>query len=455
MRKNNIGSIILAAGMGTRMKSACHKVLHPIGGLPLISHVLGSLDKLDIEKRVIVVGAERQQVIEAVGEADFVIQEPQLGTGHAVMAAGEAFSGFKGDILILYGDVPMVRAQTMQALLEARAQSSDGGPAVALAVLGFRPQDTASYGRMILNKDGDLDSIVEYKDASQTERAVELCNSGIMAVDGSLLFDLLAQISDDNANNEYYLTDIVAAARNSGFRVAVTEASEEEVMGVNSRADLAQAEAIFQARKRAEAMAGGASLTNPQSVYFSYDTKLGSDVSIEPNVFFGRGVNIGDNVSILAFSHLEGTTVASGASVGPFARLRQGTELGENVKIGNFVETKKAVIGEGAKISHLSYIGDANIGKMSNIGAGTITCNYDGFNKHLTDIGEGAFIGSNTSLVAPVKIGDGAIVGAGSTVTQDVEDNALAVERSEQKEVTGWATKYRDRQIKEKSKKGA
>ena len=293
------------------------------------------------------------------------------------------------------------------------------------------------------------------KDASAAQRSIELCNSGIMVVDGEQLFTLLDQISDNNANNEYYLTDIVAVARNSGLRIAVVEASEAEVMGINSRAELAQAEAIFQNRKRQKAMAEGASLLEPQSVFFSHDTKLGKDVTIAPNVFFGPGVDIGDNVSIHAFSHLEGATIASGSSIGPFARLRPGAKLNEGVKVGNFVEIKRSVLGKGTKVSHLSYIGDASIGNMVNIGAGTITCNYDGFTKHSTDIGEGAFIGSNTSLIAPVKIGDGAIIGAGSTVTKNVEANALAVERSEQKQVTGWAAKFRDRQLKSKSKKGA
>ncbi len=454
MNRCNIGAIILAAGMGTRMKSARHKVLHEVGGLPLISHVLETLDELDIEKRVIVVGAERQQIIDAVGGAEFAVQEPQLGTGHAVMAARDAFDGFSGDVLILYGDVPMVQAETMRALIDARVDSSSTTKP-AIAVLGFRPEDSAAYGRMVTTKDGDLDAIVEFKDASAAQRSIELCNSGIMVVDGEQLFTLLDQISDNNANNEYYLTDIVAVARNSGLRIAVVEACEEEVIGINSRAELAQAEAMFQTRKRQKAMAEGASLLEPQSVFFSHDTKLGKDVTIAPNVFFGPGVDIGDNVSIHAFSHLEGATIASGSSIGPFARLRPGAELKEGVKVGNFVEIKSSVLGKGTKVSHLSYIGNANIGNMVNIGAGTITCNYDGFTKHSTDIGEGAFIGSNTSLVAPVKIGDGAIVGAGSTVTRNVEANALAVERSEQKQVTGWAAKFRDRQLKSKSKKGA
>ena len=449
MAKSEIGAIILAAGMGTRMKSARHKVLHAIGGRAMIRHLLDSLNRLGASKQVLVVGALKEQLEEALPDAEFAIQDPPLGTGHAVLAARDALAGFAGDILILYGDVPMVRAETMSRMIAALHERDD----TALVVLGFTPRDPAQYGRLVVAKnksaDGALEAIVEFREATADQRRIRLCNSGIMAVKGALLFDLLEKVDNQNAKGEYYLTDIVAIARGQGRGAVAVEASEEEVMGINSRAELAEAEAIFQAERRTEAMEAGVTLLDPATVYFSHDTVLGKDVTIGPSVFFGPGVTIHDRVMIHAFSHLEGAEVGEGASVGPFARLRPGAHIKAGAKVGNFVEIKKAVIEEGAKVNHLAYIGDARIGKGANIGAGTITCNYDGFNKHFTDIGEGAFIGSNTALVAPVTIGDGAIVGAGSVVTKDVAANALAVTRAAHTEKEGWAEKFRHRNAKD------
>src|SRR5690606_6521152 len=387
----------------------------------MLDHVLASLADLDPERQVVIVGSEREQVERALaGRAMIAVQEPQEGTGHAVAQAEAALKGFAGDILILYGDVPLIPADTLRRLVEARRAPGRDGKIPAIAVLGFRPADAAAYGRLKMGADGWLDSIVEFKDASAEERAITLCNSGVMAVDGALLFDLLRAVTNDNAKGEYYLTDIVAIARARGHVTAVIETHEDEVIGVNSRAELAAAEAIFQRRMRDKAMAEGATLIAPETVYFSHDTKLGRDVIVEPHVVFGPGVEIGDDVVIHAFSHIEGAKIASGAEIGPFARLRPGADLRAKAKVGNFVEVKKSILHEGAKVNHLTYIGDADVGAKANVGAGTITCNYDGFNKSRTVIGDGAFIGSNSSLVAPVRIGDGAIVGAGSVITRDV-----------------------------------
>jgi bifunctional UDP-N-acetylglucosamine pyrophosphorylase/glucosamine-1-phosphate N-acetyltransferase len=449
MTHTQVAAIVLAAGKGTRMKSETHKVLHSIAGRPMLLHLLATLDHFKPKHTVVVVGSGRDQVEAAVtGKAQIAVQEPQLGTGHAVMAARKALTGFNGDVLILYGDVPMLSEQTMKDMLAARHARKDGGDAPAIVVLGFRPKDPGAYGRLVLGPDGDLKAIVEYKDATTTERAIGLCNSGIMAVDGRYLFDLLDDVDNDNAGGEYYLTDIVGLARDRQFGCVVVEATEEEVMGINSRAELSQAEAVFQRRRRAEAMTEGVTLIDPDTVFFSHDTVMGRDVTIEPNVFFGPGVKLGDKVKILGFSHIEGATVGDGAIIGPFARLRPGADIGVGAKVGNFVEIKKAKLEAGAKVNHLSYIGDARVGAKANVGAGTITCNYDGFNKHFTDIGAGAFIGSNTALVAPVKIGEGAIIGAGSVITKDVTADALGVVRAEQREIGGWAAKFRQKQPK-------
>ncbi|GAB4140965.1 MAG: bifunctional UDP-N-acetylglucosamine diphosphorylase/glucosamine-1-phosphate N-acetyltransferase GlmU [Sphingomonadales bacterium] len=440
MTQASIAAIILAAGKGTRMNSATHKVLHPIGGQPMLAHLLATLDALGASKRVLVVGAGREQFEGRFNDLALAVQEPQLGTGHAVMAARDALGAHDGTVLILYGDVPLIEAATLASMADALAQ---GGDELALMVLGFRPADPAQYGRLIVGPKGKLEAIVEYKDATSSERAINLCNSGIMAVKGALLFELLDAVGNDNAAGEYYLTDIVAVAARRGLIARVVECPADEVQGVNSRAELAQAERAFQQRARTQAMARGVSLVAPETVFFSHDTVLGQDVLVEPHVVFGPGVTVADGVTIKAFSHVEGAAVAAGAVIGPYARLRPGADIGADAKIGNFVEVKAARIDAGAKVNHLTYIGDAHIGAGANIGAGTITCNYDGFLKYKTEIGAGAFIGSNSALVAPVKIGAGAIIGAGSVITKDVEADALAVARGKQQSQGGWAAKFK------------
>jgi len=434
-------ALILAAGKGTRMKSNLHKVLHPIAGRPMLGHLITAVDTLGAAAKVVVTGAGREQVEAFVAPLGVAVttQEPQLGTAHAVQQGEIALPGFDGDVLILYGDVPLVRPETMQAMLD-RLHGDDEPAAV---VLGFRPPDALAYGRIVAGIDGTIGKMVEYKDATNEERAVDLCNSGLMAVRAADLWPLLAQVGNDNAAGEYYLPDIVMIAASQGRKSAVIEAEAWEVAGVNSRAELATVEAEWQHRRRALAMADGASLIAPETVWFAYDTLVGRDVLIEPQVFFGPGVTIEDSVTIHAFSHIEGAIVRSGAEIGPYARLRPGADIGENARIGNFVEVKKARFGKGAKANHLSYIGDAEVGAKANIGAGTITCNYDGFLKYKTVIGEGAFIGSNSALVAPVVIGDGAIVGAGSVITRDIDGDALGVARGKQESRPGWAAKFR------------
>jgi len=440
MSRPPFAAVILAAGKGTRMKSDLHKVLHPIAGRPMLLHLLASVEALGPERGVVVVGAGREQVAAAVAGAgvEVVTQEPQLGTAHAVRQAEAELADFSGDILILYGDVPLVPAETMARML-ARLHEADEPVAV---VLGFRPADGLAYGR-IAARGGIIDKMVEYKDASPEERALTLCNSGLMAARATDLWALLARVGNDNAAGEYYLPDIVMLAAADGRRSAVIEAEPWEVAGVNSRAELALVEAEWQRRRRAAVMAEGATLIAPETVWFAHDTVIGRDVVIEPNVFFGPGATIGDNVTIHAFSHIEGATVAAGAEIGPYARLRPGAEIGEKAKVGNFVEIKKARLGKGAKANHLTYIGDAEVGEGANVGAGTISCNYDGFFKYRTMIGAGAFIGSNSALVAPVTIGDGAIVAAGSVVTADVPADALALARGRQEVKPGWAARFR------------
>jgi len=439
---NPIAAIILAAGMGTRMKSDLHKVLHPIAGRPMLLHLIDNVQALDAARIVVVAGARREQVEAAVIPlgAEVAIQADQLGTGHGVQQAEPTLAGFDGDMLILYGDVPLVTTETMRRMIERLHDESE--PSVV--VLGFRPADAAAYGRVIADAEGHIAKIVEFKDASPDERAVTLCNSGLMAVRSSDLFRLLAQVTNDNAAGEYYLTDLAELAVKDGRGAVVVETDAEEVAGINSRAELAAVDASWQAKRRIRAMAEGATLVDPATVWFSFDTEVGRDVLIEPNVFFGPGVSIADGAIIRGFSHIEGATVGTGAEVGPYARLRPGAVLGEKSKVGNFVEVKKAVLGKGAKANHLTYLGDAEIGAGANIGAGTITCNYDGFFKYKTVIGEGAFIGSNSALVAPVTIGAGAIVGAGSTVTRDVEPDALRLVRPEPQSKAGWAKRFRE-----------
>lgn len=449
MNNSDLAIVILAAGKGTRMKSSLHKVLHPLGGRPMLHHLMATAAPLKPKKNVVIVGALKEQLEQSVGHmADIVVQEPQLGTGHAVQMTKDALSGFKGDVLILYGDVPLLAEETMKHMIETR-QKSDA----AVVVLGFRPDDAKAYGRLKENDNGNLEKIVEYKDASDAERAIGLCNSGIMALSGEHMFDLLDALDNDNAAKEYYLTDVVEIANSKGFTCAVVEAGEHEVMGVNSRAELAEAENVYQNTRRKHFMDEGVTLTDPSSVYFCHDTKIGRDVTIGPNVFFGPETVVADDVIIHPFCHIEGANIGKGSSIGPYARLRPAANLGKGVKVGNFVEVKKAKVEDGAKINHLSYIGDARVGKGANIGAGTITCNYDGYFKYHTDIGEGAFIGSNSALVAPVTIGDGAIVGAGSVVTFAVESDALAIARGRQRALGGWATDFRKKQQKKKDQK--
>jgi bifunctional UDP-N-acetylglucosamine pyrophosphorylase/glucosamine-1-phosphate N-acetyltransferase len=444
-----IAAVVLAAGRGTRMRSDTHKVLHPVGGRPMLGHLLQTLDLLSPERTVVVVGDRADQVRDwLAGRAAIAVQEPQLGTAHAVLQAQDALRGFAGTVLILFGDVPLISAATLARL----AAVLDGPAAPGLAVLGFRPAAAGAYGRIILDAHGHVARMVEARDASVSELAEPLCNAGMMAVRSDLLFPLLERVGNGNAAGEYYLPDIVMLANADGDVCRVLEAGADEVQGVNSRSELAGAEAIFQAGRRAELMAAGVTMIAPETVFLSFDTTIGRDCLIEPNVVFGPGVTLADGVTIRAFSHLEDTRVSSGCEVGPFARLRPGTVLGEGAKIGNFVETKNAVLGPGAKANHLTYLGDASIGAMANIGAGTITCNYDGFGKYRTVIGEGAFIGSNSALVAPVTIGDRAIVAAGSAVTQDVEADALAIARPPQVSKTGWAKRFRTLALTRKGK---
>lgn len=446
---NPIAAIVLAAGKGTRMKSDLHKVLHPIAGRPMLLHLMASVDELNPARKVVIVGDKADQLAAALGgTADLAVQDPQLGTGHAVQQAEAALAGFDGDVLILYGDVPFVPAATMQAMID-RLNAED---APAVVVLAFEPDDAQQYGRVITEGDR-VTKMVEHKDATDAERAVRLCNSGLMAAKASDLFALLVRVTDDNAAKEYYLVDIVNNANADGRHCAVVVTDPYDVAGINSRGELAAMEGEWQARRRVTAMADGASLIAPDTVWFAWDTKLGRDVTIEPNVFFGPGVTIADNVKIRASSHIEGATIASGCEVGPFARLRPGTILGEKAKIGNFVETKKAVLGKGAKANHLTYLGDATIGAGANIGAGTITCNYDGYFKYQTVIGENAFIGSNSALIAPVTIGRDAIVAAGSAVSRDVGDGDLRMVRAEQLVKPGWADRFHDAMRKKKSGK--
>jgi bifunctional UDP-N-acetylglucosamine pyrophosphorylase/glucosamine-1-phosphate N-acetyltransferase len=442
MAKRRTAAVVLAAGLGTRMKSATPKVLHPVAGRPMIGHLMAALDDLGAERTVVVVSPGMPGVGDYVAPARIAIQDPPLGTGHAVLAARDALGDFDGDVLVLFGDTPLLTVETMRGMVAARREAAD--PAVV--VLGFRPADPAEYGRLVAGEDGGLDAIVEFRDADAAQREIGLCNAGIMAIDGRRLFALLDEVGNGNAKGEYYLTDIVAIARAKGWSCAVVETDDpDEVMGVNSRAGLAEAEAAMQRRLRARHMGEGVTLTDPATVYFNWDTEIGRDVTVGPNVVFGANVSIAADVEIRAFCHIDGARIASGAIVGPFARLRPGADIGAHVHIGNFVEIKESTIEAGAKANHLSYIGDSRVGAGANIGAGTITCNYDGYFKSRTDIGAGAFIGSNTALVAPVTVGAGAIIGAGSVVAKDVAADALAVTRAEHVERPGLALTYRAR----------
>ena len=448
----DLAVIVLAAGKGTRMKSDLHKVLHPIAGRPMLLHLLDSFKELAPKQTVVVVGDKREQLDDALTGLGVTtaLQEPQLGTAHAALQAKQALEGFSGNVLICFGDCPMVKGATVAKLAAALDDEAK------VAVLGFRPDDALAYGRIIADDHGRLHKMVEFKDASEEERACNLCNSGLIIAHSDDMWALLDAVGNDNAQGEYYLPDVATGAIARGDQVSVVETDAAEVAGINSRAELAAAEAQWQEFKRAEVMAAGATLRAPETVFFSWDTKIGRDVTIDPNVVFGPGVTVADGVHIKAFTHLEGATLAKGVQAGPFARLRPGAVLEENAFIGNFVEMKKATLGAGAKASHLSYIGDATVGEGANIGAGTITCNYDGYFKYKTEIGPRAFIGSNSALIAPVKIGADAIVAAGSAVSRDVGDGDLRMVRGEQIVKPGWADRFHDtmKKKKEAKKKG-
>jgi bifunctional UDP-N-acetylglucosamine pyrophosphorylase/glucosamine-1-phosphate N-acetyltransferase len=433
-------AIVLAAGEGTRMKSARPKVLHEVAGRSMLGHVLAAVAQAGASHVVVVIGPDRPDVAaEAAARlpgADIVVQRERRGTAHAVLSARHALAEGYDDVIVAFADTPLVQAATFSSLRGALVQGA------TVAGLGFEARDPSGYGRFVMAGEV-LEAIVEHKDASEAERAIRLCNAGLMALDGRRALALLEAIGSDNAQSEFYLTDAVAVARAQQLPTAALIAPESEVQGINDRIQLAAVEAEFQRRKRLAVMAAGATLVAPETVFFSHDTQIGRDVLIEPNVVFGPGVSIADGAVIHAFSHLEGAEVGPQATVGPYGRLRPGAKLGPKAKVGNFVEIKAADIGAGAKVSHLTYIGDASIGTEANIGAGTITCNYDGFAKAKTTIGNGAFVGSNSSLVAPVTIGEGAYVGSGSVITKDVAADSLAVARGRQVAKEGWATRFR------------
>ena len=461
MPEHRLAVVVLAAGLGTRMKSKLPKVLHKVAGRSMLGHVLAAAAALRPERAVIVAGRGMEEAVAAEAAKagvmhKVVVQTERLGTGHAVACAKPALEGYHGpsgdgDILILFGDTPLLRTETLESLVAARR----GAAAPAIMGLAFRPDDPARYGRVVTDEHGQVLRVVEYADASEQERLIGLCNAGILLGEGKTLFELVDGLRSDNAKGEYYLTDVFAMASGEGLKVRSLEADPAEVLGADSRAGLALAEANLQARLRAQALDGGATLIDPESVWFSWDTKVGRDVVIEPNVVFGPGVSIADEALIRAFCHLEGAEIQRGAIIGPFARLRPGSVIGETARIGNFVETKNAVLGTGAKANHLTYLGDAQVGEGANIGAGTITCNYDGIGKYRTTIGPGAFIGSNTALVAPADIGAGAIVGAGSTLGGKVAPDELVVVRGKERRSPGAAKRFREQRRADKRKREA
>ena len=444
-------AIILAAGQGTRMKSDLPKVLHQVGGRPMLDWVVAAVKGADVSRIVVVVGAGapalNEHVTKTLGTGAIAVQDPPLGTGHAVRAAEPALADFDGDVVVLYGDGPLIQSKRIEELFAVRA--AKGGQ----AILAFKTQNPFGYGRIVSGGDGAVERIVEERDASEAERTITLCNSGLMSGDAKTLFALASRLKNDNAKREYYLTDVVALGRASGVATNVVVGDEAETLGVNSRAELAQAEAVFQNRARAAAMEAGVTLIDPASVFFSHDTEIEPDVIIEPNVFFGRGVKIRRGARIHAYCHFDGAEIGENAEIGPFARFRPGSKLGREVKIGNFVEVKNANMAEGAKASHLAYVGDVDVGARSNLGAGTIVCNYDGFDKYRSTIGEDAFIGSDTALVSPVTIGDRAYTATGSVITKDVPDGALGVARGRQVNLEGWADKNRAKKQKAKDEK--
>lgn len=441
-------AIILAAGQGTRMKSPLPKVLHPVGGRAMLDHAIDAAEALGCERIVVVVGTHspevRAHVVARLGEAAVAVQDPPLGTGHAVRAAETALAGFDGQIVITYGDVPLLKAND----IEAAFGSGDG-----VTVVGFEARDPTGYGRLLTDADGSLTAIVEEKEADDAQKAVTLCNSGVLSAPAGLLFELLAEVRNDNAKGEYYLTDVVGLARARGASTRTVMAAEDAVMGVNAQAELAQAEALFQKVQRETLMAAGVTMAAPETVHLSWDTEIGGGATVEPYVVFGPGAKIASGARIRSFSHIEGATVAADAEVGPYARLRPGANLGEGVKVGNFVEVKNVAMKAGSKANHLAYLGDGEVGAKANIGAGTIFCNYDGFFKHRTVVGEGAFVGSNSSLVAPVTIGAGAMVGSGSVITRDVAPGDLALARAQQEAKTGWAARFMERMRAKKALK--
>ncbi len=438
-----VAVVILAAGKGTRMRSDLPKALHPIAGAPMLHHAMRAALSLAPARLAVVVGHGGSAVAQAARalapDAAICEQSQQLGTGHAVRCAADALAGFAGDVVVLFADTPFISAETLARMQAARAAGAD------IVALGFEAAEPGGYGRMVTGPDATLEAIVEARDASEAERAIRTCNSGLIAADAATLLRLLAGLGRDNAKGEYYLTDIVALARAEGLTARVVRCDEAETLGINDRVDLAAAEAAFQARARRTAMLAGATMVAPETVFLSWDTAIGRDVTIGPNVVLGPGVEIADGAEIHAFSHLEGCRVGPGARVGPFARLRPGAELADGARVGNFVEVKNAVIGAGAKANHLTYVGDAEVGPGANLGAGTITCNYDGFAKHRTEIGPGAFVGVNTALVAPVSIGENAYVGTGTVVTRDVPAEALAIARTQQTNREGYAPRLRAR----------
>lgn len=444
-------AIILAAGQGTRMKSDLPKVLHSVGGRPMLDWSIALAESVGCERIVVVCSANghavHTHVKSRLGEDAIAIQDPPLGTGHAVRCAEDALAGFEGHVAVLYGDTPFISQGDLETLLE----SLEAGPAVG--VLGFEAEEPGAYGRLIASQDGGLEAIVEARDATPEQLEINLCNSGVMVGAARDMFAMLARVKKNALKQEYYLTDLVEIARTDGQTCALHVCAEQDVLGVNSRLELSRAEAIFQAKKRDELMLSGVTMTAPETVFFSHDTTIEPDVTIEPNVVFGLGVTVETGASIRAFSHLEGATVAGGAVIGPFARLRPGAEIGEDCRVGNFVEVKNTVMETGAKANHLSYLGDGDVGAGANIGAGTIFCNYDGFLKYRTKIGKGAFVGSNSALVAPVEIGDGAMVGSGSVITKNVEAGALAVARGTLVSKSGWATRFRDKMAAVKAAK--
>jgi bifunctional UDP-N-acetylglucosamine pyrophosphorylase/glucosamine-1-phosphate N-acetyltransferase len=448
MTDARLAVLILTAGQGTRMKSALPKVLHAIANRPMVKHLLAAVTPLEPARTIVIVAPGMEAVAEAVKPAQTVVQMSARGTGHAVISARPVLQGFTGDVLVLSGDAPLVTTATLQALLAERRRE----PEAAAVVVGMRPTDTSPYGRLVV-RNGDLDAIVEAKDCTPEQAAITLCNAGLWAIDSRELFKLLEGIGTDNAKGEYYLTDIVGVARQRGLACRVLEASADEMLGVNSRAELAAAEALMQRRLRRQAMEDGVTLVDPDTVFFSADTRIGRDTVVGPFVVFGPGCSVGAGVQIPAFCHFVGATIGDGASIGPFARLRPGADLGDHVHIGNFVEVKNSRLESGVKANHLAYLGDTTVGSGANIGAGTITCNYDGFEKHRTEIGAGAFIGTNTSLVAPVSVGAGAYVGAGSVITEDVPADALAVARGPQVTKLKGGAAYRAKRSAEKAKK--